>query len=134
MENTRELMHTAMEHNRKLLNTALDARDRASQIPLASVTQPALSPEHAQRKAVIDNQLQERVKKLQMKYAGKITPQRMQELHAQTTSNINPGAALSPSSGAVLTRALSAGNAPLTSGTLETGAPFMPLINGVRMQ
>jgi hypothetical protein len=112
MDDTRELMNTAMQHNHKILSTVLKSTPRA----LAPQPQPQTSgfpsalPSPTDRKAILDRQFQDQVKKLQQKYVGKITPKRMQEIHAST--NIAPGAAMSPSSPAIQNRVLSNATSP----------------------
>jgi hypothetical protein len=136
MDNTRDLMDTAMEHNRKLLSTAMKGR-ALSAAPAAAPRAPTLSPVTigpADRKAIIDQQFKDKVKKLQMKYAGKLSPQRMQELHAQANTNLTAGSGLAPSSASVIRRALVAGAPAPTAGTLETSAPFSQLAGGTPLQ
>lgn len=136
-DDTRTLMDTAMGHNRKLFSAALSkmrSLGSPAAAPAATASGKPVSPEFAARKAVIDKQFQDKAKKLQQKYAGKISPKRMQEIHSQMGTNLQPGSALSPSSAAVLRRALVAGAPAPTAGTLETSAPFAPNVAGSPLQ
>jgi len=129
MSDTKELMNTAMEHNRKLLSTVL-RESAARTLPSPAIPQPAgpglpsAAPTVMDRKAILDRQFGEQVKKLQKKYVGKLSPKRMNELHAQASSSLATGSALAPSSASVLRRALSSAMPAPTAGTLETSAPF----------
>ena len=121
MDDKKELMDTAMKHNRTLLSTVLDhvAKERQLSEP-PKKTGPGLSsalPSIEERKALLDKQYHDRIKKVKMKYAGKMSPERMEELHLKAAGNIQPGAALAPSSGGVMKRVLSGSNL--------TPSPFM---------
>lgn len=126
---TRELMSTAMEHNKKLFSEALKDRHLVPERP----AQKPMTEEQAAKKAILDSQLKSRIAKLQQKYAGKLSPERMQAIHNQMATSIQPGAAMAPSTAAVVRRALTNGYPGPASGTLEPTAPYLPTVNGIQI-